>query len=294
MIKKKLISAAAGLVLALAASGANAQSNGPAVTSPVAPAATGFFNSIFGSTDLVLNNTVTATFTITGVTNDGGGTDAVNLEAWDDGTRKAFVTVQVPVGQTQTFTQTVNWTGAIGTAAPCIGVLLSETTGATITSVDPFCLTGELPLSIAKSAAASVASGTALTYTITYGNPTTTPRTNVVITETLPANTTFVSATNGGTLAGNVVTWNIGNLAASTVGQTVQFTVNVTATTGFVTNSTYSIAATGVTTVAGAPAVTAVTAPVVISQVPTLDEIGLAVFVLLVGAAGFFALRKMV
>src|SRR5258706_278315 len=36
----------------------------------------------------------------------------------------------------------------------------------------------------------------------------------VVISDTVPANTSFVSATGGGTLAAGVVTWNIGNLAA--------------------------------------------------------------------------------
>src|SRR5258706_184051 len=41
--------------------------------------------------------------------------------------------------------------------------------------------------------------------------------TGVVITDTIPANTAFVSATGGGTLAAGVVTWNSRALASSAV-----------------------------------------------------------------------------
>jgi uncharacterized repeat protein (TIGR01451 family) len=48
---------------------------------------------------------------------------------------------------------------------------------------------------------------------------------NVVIEDTAPTNSTFASATDGGTAAGNKVTWNIGNLAA---GATKKVTVRYT------------------------------------------------------------------
>src|SRR5260221_11914265 len=51
-----------------------------------------------------------------------------------------------------------------------------------------------------------------ITYTLSYSNTGNQNATGVVIADTIPANTSFVSATGGGTLAAGVVTWNIGAL----------------------------------------------------------------------------------
>ena len=118
---------------------------------------------------------------------------------------------------------------------------------------------GQAALTVSKSAPASVTSGTNLTYTLTYGNTGNTNATGVILKDTVPAGTSFVSATNGGQLSGGVVTWNIGTVNAGVTGQTVSFTVNVTAASGTVTNSTYSIEATGIPPVAGSPVNTSVT-----------------------------------
>src|SRR5258706_15241310 len=67
--------------------------------------------------------------------------------------------------------------------------------------------------------------------------------TGVVITDTIPANTSFVSATGGGTLAAGVMTWNIGALAAG-ASSSVQLGVAVTsplANGTVITNGTYNI-----------------------------------------------------
>src|SRR5207249_4778239 len=67
--------------------------------------------------------------------------------------------------------------------------------------------------------------------------------TGVVITDTIPVNTSFVSATGGGTLAAGVVTWNIGALAAG-ASSSVQLVVQVAsplANGTVITNGTYSI-----------------------------------------------------
>ncbi|HKQ97169.1 MAG TPA: hypothetical protein VJV75_04775, partial [Candidatus Polarisedimenticolia bacterium] len=71
-----------------------------------------------------------------------------------------------------------------------------------------------------------VAAGATLTYTVSYINNGNTSATAVVLTDTVPANTTFVSATNGGTKSGNTVTWSLGTLAAAGSG-TVSMTVQV-------------------------------------------------------------------
>src|SRR5207247_2196679 len=81
------------------------------------------------------------------------------------------------------------------------------------------------------------------TYTISYSNTGNANATGVVITDTIPANTSFVSATGGGTLAAGVVTWNIGALAAGT-STSVQLVVAVTsplANGTVITNGTYNI-----------------------------------------------------
>ena len=56
--------------------------------------------------------------------------------------------------------------------------------------------------------------GQTLNYTVTITNAGNQGATGVILTDPLPANTTFVSASNGGVFAGGVVTWNIGSLAA--------------------------------------------------------------------------------
>jgi len=113
-------------------------------------------------------------------------------------------------------------------------------------------------LTITKSAAATAVTGTDLTYTITYGNTGGLSAANVVIEDTVPAGTTFVSATGGGTHAAGVVTWNIGALNAGTVNQVVTMTVNVTATSGTVDNNAYTIEATNVPPIPGPPVSTTV------------------------------------
>jgi uncharacterized repeat protein (TIGR01451 family) len=114
-------------------------------------------------------------------------------------------------------------------------------------------------LSISKTAPATVPSGSNLTYTINYSNTGGTDVNNVIIRDPVPAGTTFVSATGGGSLSGNEVVWNIGTVPAGTVNQTVTFTVNVTATGGTIQNVNYTIEGTGVPPIAGPPVFTTVT-----------------------------------
>ncbi|MFN2632303.1 MAG: CARDB domain-containing protein, partial [Thermoanaerobaculia bacterium] len=113
-------------------------------------------------------------------------------------------------------------------------------------------------LTISKSAPASVISGQTLTYTLTYRNSGSGGASGVVIQDAIPAGTTFVSASGGGNAAGGVVTWTLGTVNAGGTG-TVSFTVTVTATSGSVNNSNYSIQASGIPAVAGSPIATAVT-----------------------------------
>ena len=116
-------------------------------------------------------------------------------------------------------------------------------------------------LTIFKSAPASVASGSNLTYTISYSNTGTANATNVVIRDPLPAGTTFVSASNGGMLSGGNVVFNIGTVNAGTGSQTVTFTVTVNAPAGgTVANNNYTIEGDGISPIPGPPVTTNVTA----------------------------------
>ena len=90
--------------------------------------------------------------------------------------------------------------------------------------------------SVNPTSGSNVAPGDTLTYSIDVSNlaPATADATNVVITDNVPANTTFVSAGQGGTQAGGVVQWTIATLPAGTT-QTVTFQVTVN---GPLTNNT--------------------------------------------------------
>lgn len=86
----------------------------------------------------------------------------------------------------------------------------------------------------------TVQPGDTLTYTITVTNPTADSNaTNLTVSDTLPAGTTFVSASDGGTEAGGVVSWSIANLAGgASISRTVTVTVDSNVSDGTVlTNS---------------------------------------------------------
>ncbi|MDB4934600.1 MAG: uncharacterized protein JWP87_1572 [Labilithrix sp.] len=91
-------------------------------------------------------------------------------------------------------------------------------------------------VSLVKSAPAAVNEAT-LTYTLAYANGGPGIADNAVISDPIPAGATFVSATGGGTLAGGVVTWNLGNLASGASG-------SVTLTVDLPANATYANQAT--------------------------------------------------
>ncbi|WP_161881835.1 DUF11 domain-containing protein [Deinococcus alpinitundrae] len=77
----------------------------------------------------------------------------------------------------------------------------------TITDVLPQLLKTVAPSGVVKQ-------GAQLTYTLNVTNPLSVPLRNVVITDSLDANLTFVSADNGGTLQGGAVIWKFDSLAA--------------------------------------------------------------------------------
>lgn len=65
-------------------------------------------------------------------------------------------------------------------------------------------------VAVDKVAPATVAAGNQLTFTLNWSITGNVPVNNVILTDALPANTTFVSASNGGSHASGVVTWQLG------------------------------------------------------------------------------------
>ncbi len=100
------------------------------------------------------------------------------------------------------------------------------------TRVTPVAPSADLVITKSQPSPAVVNSGGNVTYTVTVTNNGPNAAQNVVITDTLPAGSTFVGASNGGTQAAGVVTWNstttpaLSSLA-NTASQT--FTVTITA-----------------------------------------------------------------
>ena len=83
-------------------------------------------------------------------------------------------------------------------------------------------------LSITKSDSPDpVLAGNDLTYTITVDSAGPSDALGVSVTDGLPAGTSFVSASDGGTLAGGVVTWNLGTVQESDAPRVLTLVVKV-------------------------------------------------------------------
>lgn len=79
---------------------------------------------------------------------------------------------------------------------------------ARVVDASPTTLTLASPVTAASGALVRAA----VTYTLTYQNTGTATATNVALTDTLPAGMEYVAADPAATVAGNVVSWNLGNL----------------------------------------------------------------------------------
>lgn len=138
-----------------------------------------------------------------------------------------------------------------------------------------------------------VPAGASLNYTFLYRNTGTIAVDNVVVTETIPAQTTFISVSSASCAeAAGVVTCNFGTLQPGAQG-TFTITVGVnTNATGTINNGNYTIAGTNFPPVLGPLVTTTVGIPINPTQVPTLDQIGLLILGALVAAVGVLMLRK--
>jgi uncharacterized repeat protein (TIGR01451 family) len=130
--------------------------------------------------------------------------------------------------------------------------------GSTVTGTPEVVTTIAPDLSITKSGPSMAAVGMEITYTLTVTNNGGLAS-GVVVTDAVPLNATFVSASDGGSLitATNVVTWNLGGLNTYDM-QELTFTVIASQT---ITNDDYWAIPEGGDPVRGTDAVTTVIAP---------------------------------
>jgi uncharacterized repeat protein (TIGR01451 family) len=130
-------------------------------------------------------------------------------------------------------------------------------------------------LSVGKSGAPDpVSAGSNITYTLTYNNTGTADATGVTITDAIPANTAFVSATGAFSISGGVVTWTIGTLGAGVTGS-VQLVVQVAsplANGTVIDNDTYAIDSNETPPVAGLPTSNVVTSAPSLSATKAFND----------------------
>jgi len=170
-----------------------------------------------------LNTSVTSAYTLPGA---AGGDNIVGV-AVDEDTGNVY---------TSTGNQGVGGTDTIIVFDSNLNVLKNDIgdvgnpTGITI----PRAQISFNPLSFSKTDSADpIASGSNLGYELCYDNAAnTTAVTSVVITDDIPAGTTFVSATGPFTATSTTITWNIASVAAGAAQVCYSMVVNVTAAGG--------------------------------------------------------------
>jgi uncharacterized repeat protein (TIGR01451 family) len=144
------------------------------------------------------------------VSADTGGSAAAGHVTWGlpdldpGGSATVTVTVQVASGQTSALS-----------ASATVSVDQPDTDPSNDSATEPTAVTTSADLSLVKQADAdAVAGGGRITYTIEVSNLGPSDAQSVVVTDPLPAGTTFVSATDGGAESAGVVSWDLGTVSS--------------------------------------------------------------------------------
>lgn len=150
-------------------------------------------------------------------------------------------------------------------------------------------------LSLTKSTASPIAApGGSISYTLTVANAGPGAAQGVVVTDTIPAATTYVSNSCGASFAGGTLTWTVGDLASGG-NATCSLVVTVGADAVGSISNTATAASTNLDPVSSNNTSTSdVTLAPLVDVVPTLNAVGFAALALALAIAGLFAIRRMV
>ncbi|MCL6259317.1 gliding motility-associated C-terminal domain-containing protein [Aquiflexum sp. TKW24L] len=163
---------------------------------------------------------------------------ASNGGAHSNGT-VTWTIANLPIGEQEDLTLVVNAAANLtdGTELPNTASAVSPADPTNIVTSPPSIVIVEViapVLDITKLPGAFAANaGENITYTITVRNTGNAPANNLIVTDSLPTNTTFVSADNGGVFASNLITWTLGTLeAGSSINLILVVKVNPSAPVG--------------------------------------------------------------
>ncbi len=157
---------------------------------------------------------------LTFVSASGGGTESGGIVTWN--------LSPISVGQTgsKTVTVTVNSSAANGTVLHNPATLESTESQPTKAAAD-VTVESTPVLELTKTASTTpVAPGATLSYTLDYKNVGNAQASGVILEDHLPVDVSFVSASDGGTESGGIVSWNLGSVPAGT-SRSVSLTVLV-------------------------------------------------------------------
>ena len=169
-----------------------------------------------------------------------GATESAGVVTWNVGTLAA--------GATQTFELTATVQSPLPNGTPLINNVEVASNEVPPLSAQQVSSVASRPvLSIEKSADRDlVEASDSFTYTIEYANTGNADAIDVVLIDPLPAGTSFVAASNGGTASADEVIWNLGVVEAGTMGQvTLTVTADAPASNGEVLVNTATISSVG-------------------------------------------------
>jgi uncharacterized repeat protein (TIGR01451 family) len=204
-------------------------------------------------------------------------------------------TVDLPAGSSITYTATCTIDpAAVGTldntatiTAPG-GVIDPNLANNSATDSDTLGATADLSLTKTANPTGPVNVGNNIVYTLTVTNNGPSTATGVVVTDILPANTTYVSNSCGAAFAAGTVTWNVGSLAPAAAAS-CDITVTVTAPGAIVNTATATSTSTDPTPGNNS---STITGQGVDPAIPTLSGMALLLLVGLFAGLGVAVLRR--
>jgi uncharacterized repeat protein (TIGR01451 family) len=167
------------------------------------------------ATGVSLSDTIPAEVTFaSGPFVTGGGSGG-----WNPGQRRVFWSGSVAPGSDVTVEYYVTVNNPLPNNTTIVNdAVVQGSFGTVTTNQVSTIVSSDHQLAVTKSAPSAIGAGQRMTYTIAYNVTSNEPAPGVIITDTVPANTTYVSCTGGCVQSGGMVTWTLGNLVPGNSG----------------------------------------------------------------------------